>query len=137
MNKRKEKRTALYMRTATADQFSIDRQEAELRQYAEDKDYTDVLTYVDNGQSGLSFDRPAFRQLQADIANGKISKVIVRDLTRISRNVIHAHGFMNVLKMSDVELDTMDGSHTFHKSRADEILRMTQMKNRSNKGRER
>jgi DNA invertase Pin-like site-specific DNA recombinase len=137
MNKGKERRVALYMRTATSDQPSIDRQEAELRQYAKDKGYTDVVTYVDNGKSGLSFDRPAFRQLQADIENGKVGTVIVHDLTRISRDFIQTHGFMNVLKIRDVELDTLDGSHAFHKSRAGEILRTIQMENRADKDRER
>jgi DNA invertase Pin-like site-specific DNA recombinase len=133
----RERRVAIYMRTATADQFSIDRQEAELRQYAKDQGYTDVLTYADNGQSGLSFDRPAFRQLQDDIESGKIGKVIVRDLTRISRNFIQTHEFMSVLETSGVELDSLNGSHTFHKSITDGILRMMRTKNRSHKDRER
>lgn len=42
--------------------------------------------YVDDGYSGTSFDRPAFRRLESDIVAGKIGCVIVKDLSRFARN---------------------------------------------------
>lgn len=46
--------------------------------------------YVDDGWSGTSFDRPAFRQLEADIVAGKIGCVVVKDLSRFARNYTDA-----------------------------------------------
>lgn len=44
--------------------------------------------YQDNGFSGKDTDRPAFQQMLTDIQNGRINKVIVYKLDRISRSVL-------------------------------------------------
>ena len=137
MSDNKERRVAIYMRVANANQLAIEKQEADLRQYAEKQGYTDLLTYADNGHSGLSFDRTAFRQLRADIESGKVGKVIAADMSRITRDWKQAHGFLNILKLNHVELDTLNGSHDFHKTEADQFVRMLKGKNRSGKDRER
>jgi DNA invertase Pin-like site-specific DNA recombinase len=137
MDDSKEKRVALYARTANASQLSIAIQEAELRQYVERQGHSDPLVYADNGYNGVSYDRPAFRQLIADIENGKVGKVVVRDMTRISRDYSQAHGFMNILEMNGVELSAQDGSHEFHKMEAGLFSRMMGRKGRGDTGLER
>ena len=45
---------------------------------------------VDNGRTGLNFDRPAYQEMMQEIEAGKINRVIVKDLSRFSRNYLDA-----------------------------------------------
>lgn len=45
---------------------------------------------VDNGRTGLNFDRPAYQEMMQEIEAGKINCVIVKDLSRFSRNYLDA-----------------------------------------------
>jgi DNA invertase Pin-like site-specific DNA recombinase len=79
---------AIYCRTAQACHLGIEAQETMLRQYASEHGYEDVRVYTDNGYSGLNLDRPAFTRMQSDIDIGIVQTIIVKDLSRISRNMI-------------------------------------------------
>lgn len=48
----------------------------------------DIKVYTDKGYSGKNTDRPAFQEMMADITAGKIRRVIVYRLDRISRSVL-------------------------------------------------
>lgn len=43
---------------------------------------------VDDGYSGVSFDRPAMKEMLSDIKAGRINCVVVKDLSRFGRNYI-------------------------------------------------
>lgn len=47
-----------------------------------------VDTYIDNGETGMNYNRPAFQRLIQNIYDGKINCVVVKDLSRFGRNYI-------------------------------------------------
>ena len=50
--------------------------------------------YVDDGYSGTSFERPAFKRLIQDIDDKKIDCIIVKDLSRLGRNYIETGRYL-------------------------------------------
>ena len=44
--------------------------------------------YIDDGYTGLNFERPSFRRMCEDIYSGKVNMVIVKDLSRLGRDYI-------------------------------------------------
>ena len=49
---------------------------------------------VDDGYSGVLFDRPAFQKMMRDVADGKINCVIVKDLSRLGREYIETGRYL-------------------------------------------
>ena len=94
----KPKKVALYCRVAREDDAAIEKQAADLRVYAEEHGYTDLALYVDNGVSGLGFDRPALTRLEQDILEGHIRRVMVTELSRVSRNALEIPGWIDRLR---------------------------------------
>ena len=82
----KKRKVALYCRVAREDDEIIKNQEAMIRRFAEENDYNNISIYSDNGFNGLNFNRPAFKRLNDDISAGLIETVIVKDISRLSRN---------------------------------------------------
>lgn len=85
--------TALYIRLSVEDGHgrsnSIENQQLILNDFVCDKPEFNVCgTYIDNGLTGTNFNRPNFQRMLADIENGKVSCVIVKDLSRLGRNAI-------------------------------------------------
>ena len=53
--------------------------------------------YIDDGYSGVNFDRPDFQRMLQDIKNKKIDCVIVKDLSRLGRNYIEVGKYIERL----------------------------------------
>lgn len=53
-----------------------------------------VLEKVDDGWSGILFDRPAFKEMMAEIEAGNINCVIVKDLSRLGRDYIETGRYL-------------------------------------------
>ena len=81
---------AIYVRVSTQEQakegYSVDEQLDRLRKYCEAHDWKLVKEYADPGFSGAKLDRPAITQLIKDVEEGKISRVLVYKLDRLSRS---------------------------------------------------
>ena len=74
---------------------SITNQKALIQDYAQGQaDISIIKTYVDDGYSGASFDRPGFNAMMEDIKNGRINCVIVKDLSRFGRNFTEAGKYL-------------------------------------------
>lgn len=90
MNNFKNIRVALYIRVSTQEQalegYSIGEQTDRLRKFAEAHGWIIVKIYTDAGHSGADTDRPALQNMLDDIRDGKIDKVLVYKLDRLSRS---------------------------------------------------
>ena len=65
---------------------SITNQKSLLIQYVKENNLRLADIYIDDGYSGTSFDRPAFKRLIDDILKGKINMVITKDMSRLGRD---------------------------------------------------
>ncbi len=59
-----------------------------LIKYCKDNNLNVYKIYVDDGYSGLNYNRPAFNEMLGDIESGKINMVITKDLSRLGRDYI-------------------------------------------------
>lgn len=85
------KTAALYLRLSSEDERrgeseSIENQRYITSEYAKEHGYR-CIEYVDDGISGVTFERAAFRRMTEDIESGKIDAVIVKDHSRLGRNM--------------------------------------------------
>ncbi len=86
--------TALYCRLSCddgdnqGDSNSIKNQKAILAKYATEHGYGNVQFYVDDGYSGTNFNRPDFQRMIKDIDAGKVTTVIVKDMSRLGRDYL-------------------------------------------------
>lgn len=68
------------------------------REYVENNsDLTLVDEYIDDGWTGTNFDRPDFERMMADIKNGAVDCVIVKDLSRLGRNYILVGQYLEMI----------------------------------------
>lgn len=85
------KKTALYCRLSKDDEregesASIETQKSMLTQFAKERGLYPIKVYVDDGYSGLNFDRPGFQSMIDDIVLGEIGTVVTKDLSRLGRD---------------------------------------------------
>lgn len=83
----------LYLRLSREDEeseqsMSIKNQQDYLMNYVLENGWNIVEIYIDDGYSGLNFDRPAFKRMISDIEHKKIDLVITKDLSRLGRDYI-------------------------------------------------
>ncbi len=62
-----------------------------------------IVTFVDNGFSGGNVDRDGFQKMMRQVERGKISKIIVYRLDRISRSLSDFVNILNTLKKYKVK----------------------------------
>ena len=88
------KHTALYARLSkedlqAGDSVSIENQKAFLQEYACRNGFGNIKFYIDDGWSGARFDnRPGLNSLRDDMRAGNVATVIIKDQSRIGRDVV-------------------------------------------------
>lgn len=93
MAETKKQRTALYIRLSREDSDkseseSVINQTLLLTDFvAKQEDLVLYDTYIDDGYTGTNFDRPEFLRLIEDIEQKKIECVVVKDMSRLGRNL--------------------------------------------------
>lgn len=79
-----------YVRVSTQEQasegYSIGEQQERLQKYCDAHDWKIYKIYSDPGYSGANMERPGLKQMLLDIDAGKIKKVVVYKLDRLSRS---------------------------------------------------
>ena len=97
-----DKITALYCRLSRDDELqgdsnSIINQKTILQKYADDNGFLNTMFFVDDGYSGTNFDRPDWQRLMALVDEGRISTIIVKDMSRLGRDYLKVGYYTEVL----------------------------------------
>ncbi len=93
-------KAAKYVRLSYADEKdresnSVINQSQLIDEFLKDKPDIEVVSEkIDDGYSGIIFDRPAFQEMMNDISSGKINCVIVKDLSRLGREYIETGRYL-------------------------------------------
>ena len=90
---------ALYIRLSKEDESegpsqSVTNQQSLLKAFVQQHRLSVFDTYIDDGFSGTSFDRPAFRRMLEDIEAQRVNMVITKDLSRLGRDYIMTGHYM-------------------------------------------
>lgn len=82
-------KAGIYLRLSKEDDNpnnSIDAQREITMRYAKKEGFSIVKEYIDNGWSGILDSRPALNEMIVDILHKKINMLIVKDLSRLTRD---------------------------------------------------
>ena len=90
---------ALYIRLSKEDETegpsqSVTNQKSLLNEFVQQHRLSVYDTYIDDGWSGTSFDRPDFQRMIGDIEAKKVNMVITKDLSRLGRDYIMTGHYM-------------------------------------------
>ncbi|MCC8121920.1 MAG: recombinase family protein [Oscillospiraceae bacterium] len=111
-----QKVTALYCRLSRDDELqgdsnSIANQKKILEQYAKDNKFYNTKFFVDDGYTGVSFNRPAFQEMMS--LGEELGTIIVKDHSRLGRNYLFVGSFMEELQLKGIRyLAITDGIDT-------------------------
>ena len=94
--------TALYERLSREDDLngesnSITNQKQKLESYAAENGFENLVHYTDDGYSGSSFNRPAWKKLMEDVDAGKVGAIIAKDMSRIGRNYLEVGQYTEII----------------------------------------
>ena len=91
--KQTDYKVGMYLRLSRDDErqgdsLSIENQRRILTNYIEENGWTLYDTYIDDGISGTTFDRPGVQRLLDDAKAGNINLILCKDMSRFGRNYI-------------------------------------------------
>ncbi len=97
-----KKMTALYERTGIRDPEYIRRQRNNLETFAASNDFMNLQHFTDDGYSANDYDRPGFKHLWAAMQAGEIDTIIVKDMSRIARDVLAIKTFTDQVRKRNI-----------------------------------
>lgn len=97
-----DKITALYCRLSQEDlqageSGSIQNQKVILQRYADEHHFLNTRFFVDDGFSGVSFDREGLQAMLQEVEAGHVATVITKDLSRLGRNYLKTGELIEVI----------------------------------------
>lgn len=121
---------AIYLRLSKedgdkAESDSITNQRELIQSYLSNKPNMHLKSIrIDDGYSGVNFERPAFQSMMKDIKAGLINCVIVKDLSRMGRNYIDTGRYLEqIFPFLGVRFIAInDGIDSFNESAIDNML---------------
>ena len=101
----------LYTRVSTEDQsrygHSLDEQEDKLKKLCEFKEYEIYKLYREEGVSAKNTNRPRFKEMINDMKSGKINKIIIYKLDRLTRSIKDLEMICTMLEEYDSSLESV------------------------------
>lgn len=129
MNEKKNFIVGLYPRVSTEDQsrygHSLDEQEESMKKLCEFKGYTIYKIYREEGVSAKSMDRPKFQEMIADLKRGKINKIIVYKLDRLTRSIQDLESICKLIEETDTSLESVSEEINTDTATGKFFIRMT------------
>ena len=112
MNEEKKNVIAgLYPRVSTDDQvregFSLDEQEKEMKKLCMYKNYQIYKVYREEGVSAKNMNRPKFQEMMQDLKDGKINRIIVYKLDRLTRSIQDLEVICKLIEKYHCSLDSV------------------------------
>ena len=112
MNEEKKNVIAgLYPRVSTDDQvregFSLDEQEKEMKKLCMYKNYQIYKVYRKEGVSAKNMNRPKFQEMMQDLKDGKINRIIVYKLDRLTRSIQDLEVICKLIEKYHCSLDSV------------------------------
>lgn len=104
--KKQQRYTALYERANLSDEGNgiIANQKQMLMDYAISHLLPFPCHFTDNGVSGSNFERPALKEMMKEIENGNISIVVIKDISRLGRDMVKVKHMLDLLSEHNVRL---------------------------------
>lgn len=111
---------------------SIENQRKLVQEYAKAEGIEIVAEEIDDGYSGVSYDRPGFQNVLKCLEEGKANTVIVKDLSRLGREYIETGRYIEMMfPQMNVRFiainDSVDSNH--HNSSDDLLIPMKNLMN--------
>ena len=91
----------------------------------------DILDLGIKVKYNYKLDKQKLNDLKEDIENGEYSKMIIKDITQLSRNTVHNMEFLQFLEDNDCKIESMDGTDlTLYKKIYERFNKMKEEKER-------
>ena len=99
--------TALYSRLSNEDKLigesgSIKNQKIMLEKHASAHGFTNFVHFFDDDYTGGNFDRPSWKKLMEEVEAGRVSALIVKDMSRFGRDHVQIGIYMELFRTSGI-----------------------------------
>lgn len=102
-------KVAVYASFKNQNRKSIDFFLKRIADYCLMKNY-DYTIYFDKVKNRLDLDRKELNNLKEDIENKEYSKIVIKDITQLSRNTVYNMEFLQFLDDNGCKIESMDGT---------------------------